>query len=361
MPVIAPLPPLRLAHKPDAAEAQQRLRAYWQGEIRDRACADVRAPRDGFVVPKRSLIVAEDFDLAGAVDKFDRWAAQMFFGGESMPALMPNYGPDQWAAFLGAKITLAPEMDTSWAEPCVDDWDEVSWEIDPANPWWKAIVDLTRLAAQRGEGKFILSTIDTHSNVDCLAALRGPQRLCMDLVERPEAVLRALRRVDALYRPVFDTIYDLGRMREFGSLSWLGMWSDGRTQAIQADFCCMISPQHFRQFVMPSLEYEVSCLDHAVYHMDGPGQIRHLDDLVALPNLHTIQWIPGAGQAPLPEWVGLLERIQNHGKSVQVLATVDEVKAIYCQLPPEMTFYLVHDCPSESDACELLRWMKNHT
>lgn len=357
-----PLPSLELAYKPDAAEAQERLRAYWQGGILDRACADIRAPRDGVNVAKRSLIVADDFDFAGAIDKFEHWAAQMYFGGEAMPALMPNYGPDQWAAFLGAKITLVPEMDTSWAEPCLDDWDQVpSWNIAPDNPWWNAILELTRLAARRMTGKFLLSALDTHSNIDCLAAMRGQERLCLDLFHHPGAVLEALDHVNALYRPVYDTIYEAGRMGEFGSSSWLGMWSDARTQAVQADFCCMISPEHFRKFVMPSLEYEISCLDHAVYHMDGPGQIRHLDDLLSLKGLHSIQWVPGAGQAPLPEWIDLLRRIQRGGKSVQVLATVDEVKAIYRQLPPEKTFYLVLNCPSESEGRGLLDWMKHHT
>lgn len=356
------MPPLQLACKSDAAEAQQRLRAYWQGEIVDRACVSVRAPKDGATPSRRSLIVAEDFDLPAAIDGYEAWASQMFFGGESMPALMPNYGPDQWAGFLGARLTPVPEMDTSWAEPCVADWDDVPLlAIDPANRWWKAIVDLTRLAAQRGRGKFLLSTIDTHSNLDCLAALRGQERLCMDLIERPDDVLRLLRQVDALYRPVYDAVFDAGRMQKSGTTSWLDLWSEGRTQAIQCDFCCMISPEHFREFALPSLEYEMACLDHAVYHMDGPGQIRHLDDLLALPDLHTIQWVPGAGQPPTPAWIELLQRIQRAGKAVQVLVSVEEVKAMYKNLAPDKTFYWVLDCPSESEARRLLDWMVRHT
>ena len=167
-----PLPALQLAFKPDADEAQLRMRAYWQGEIVDRACVSIRAPKDGVDIPRRSLIVAEDFDLPGAIDKFEAWASQMFFGGESMPALMPNYGSDQWAGFLGANLALVPEQDTSWVEPLVLNWDDASTlHIDPANRWWREIVGLTTLAAHRCPGKFILSTIDTHSNLDCLSAL----------------------------------------------------------------------------------------------------------------------------------------------------------------------------------------------
>ena len=77
-------------------------------------------------------------------------------------------------------------------EPLLRDREEIPpLAIDPANRWWRAIVDLTRLAGRRCPGKFLVSTIDTHSNLDCLSALRGPERLCMDLLERPEAILRA--------------------------------------------------------------------------------------------------------------------------------------------------------------------------
>jgi hypothetical protein len=95
--------------------------------------------------------------------------------------------------------------------------------------------------------------------------------------------------------------------------------------------------------------------------MDGPGQIRHLDDLLALPNLHTIQWVPGAGQPPAPAWIDLLQRIQRAGKGVQVLVSVEDVMAMYTKLAPERTFYWVLDCPGESEARRLLDWMEHRT
>ncbi|MBN1908788.1 MAG: hypothetical protein JW818_03535 [Pirellulales bacterium] len=362
MPTPEPLPDLQLAFKPDATDAQNRLRAYWQGELVDRACISIRAPKDGVTPTFRSLIVAEDFNFSAAIDLFESWADQFFFGGETMPALMPNYGPDQWAGFLGVPMTLDPEKDTSWVEPPPGDWDALpELKIDSANRWWKAIVELTNLAAQRCKGRFLLSTIDTHSNLDCLSALRGPGQLCMDLIERPEAVLHALKQIDALFDPVYKTVFDAGRMAEFGSTSWLDMWSEGRTQAVQCDFCCMISPEHFRQFALPSLEYEIGYLDYAVYHMDGPGQIRHLEDLLAIPNLHTIQWIPGAGQPTAPGWLDLLKRIQEAGKSIQIIVTIDELKTLYSELPPAQTYYWVLDCPNETEARRLLDWMVRHT
>ena len=42
----------------------------------------------------------------------------------------------------------------------------------------------------------------------------------------------------------------------------------------------------------------------------------------------------------------MLQKIQKAGKSVQVLVTIDELKAIYSQLAPEKTYYWVQIAPA---------------
>lgn len=359
---VSPLPPLDLAYKPDAAEAQQRMRAYWAGEMIDRPCVSIRGPRAGMVQPAYSQLASPDYEFESAIASYEEWAACTFFGGESMPSLHPWYGPDQWAGFVGATMKMMPELDTSWIEPCVDDWDNAgALTIDSANHWWKGILELATLAADKGEGKFLVSTIDTHSNMDCLSAIRDPSRLCMDLIDNPAGVLRAVKQVDKLYEPVYDAVWTAGRMAARGSTSWSDMYSEGRTQTVQCDFSYMVSPEHFKKLILPSLEYEISCLDHAVYHLDGVGELPHVDDLLAIPNLHTIQWIPGAGQPQAPEWLELLQKIQSAGKSVQVIVTPDELKAVCSELVPEKTFYWVlAGVGTEEEARELIAWMENH-
>jgi hypothetical protein len=359
--VVQTLPPLDLAYKHDAAKAQQRMRAYWAGEMIDRPCISIRAPRSGMIQPNLSPVASSDHKFERAIADFEEWASCTFFGGESMPNLHPWYGPDQWAGFLGAKMTMMPELGTSWVEPFVDDWDTVgALAIDPDNRWWKGVLDLAALAAEMGEGKFLVSTIDTHSNMDCLSAIRDPSRLCMDLIENPDGVRRAVKQVDELYEPVYEAVWRVGRMATRGSTSWSDMYSEGRTQTVQCDFSYMVSPEHFREFMLPSLEHEISCLDHAVYHLDGVGELAHVDDLLAIPNLHTIQWVPGDGQPQAPAWVELLQKIQKAGRSVQVIVTPDELQAVYSELAPEKTFYWVMGVGAEEDARELILWMENH-
>jgi 5-methyltetrahydrofolate--homocysteine methyltransferase len=72
----------------------------------------------------------------------------------------------------------------------------------------------------------------------------------------------------------------------------------------------------FERLVIPFIEEQCEKLDHVIYHWDGPGEIPHLDLLLAVKKLHGIQWVPGAGN-PQPEdekWFPLYARIQKAGK-----------------------------------------------
>jgi len=96
----------------------------------------------------------------------------------------------------------------------------------------------------------------------------------------------------------------------------MGLWSPKRWYPIQCDFSAMISPKMFERLVIPFIEEQCEKLDHIIYHWDGPGEIPHLDLLLAVKKLHGIQWVPGAGN-PQPEdekWFPLYERIQKAGK-----------------------------------------------
>jgi hypothetical protein len=72
---------------------------------------------------------------------------------------------------------------------------------------------------------------------------------------------------------------------------------------------------------MPDLTACCDFLDFAFFHMDGVGQLNHLDQLLSIPNLRGIQWIPGAGQPEPEEWLDVLKKIREAGKLCQVYVT----------------------------------------
>jgi hypothetical protein len=90
----------------------------------------------------------------------------------------------------------------------------------------------------------------------------------------------------------------------------------------------MISPAMFEKYVIPDLEACYKTMDCGFYHLDGKGQIAHLDLLLALKNLKGIQWIPGAGQPDADNWLPLLKRIRDGGKLCQVYTTAEGARKI---------------------------------
>jgi hypothetical protein len=80
----------------------------------------------------------------------------------------------------------------------------------------------------------------------------------------------------------------------------------------------MISPPMFETFCWQDNLECCAHVDHSLYHLDGPGAVRHVPLLLRLERLDCIQWIQGAG-GPLPsQWLDLLRRIQAGGKSLQL-------------------------------------------
>ena len=66
-------------------------------------------------------------------------------------------------------------------------------------------------------------------------------------------------------------------------------------------------------FCRPDIAACCAELEHGFYHLDGKGQIPHLDHLLAIPGLKGVQWIAGAGQPATadPTWWPLLKRIRD--------------------------------------------------
>jgi len=351
-----------MEYKPDMDRAKQYWRAFWQREIIDRPCVYVTAPKDPHDrKPQPPYMAGSDGRYRQALAMFDEWAASTYFAGEAIPYFTISFGPDQFSAFLGAELVLTQGSTTTWAKPFVTDWKRTRIELKTGgNSTWAKVLEYMRLAAEFSEDKFLLEMLDLHSNMDCLAAIRGPEQLCMDLIDCPDDVEKALNEVRGLYGPIYEAIYEAGRMQSRGTIGWAPFYSEGKFATIQCDFICMISPQDARRFVIPALAEEAAFLDHSVFHYDGPGALVHLEDILAIADIDVIQWVPGTGNPLLIEWMDLLKKIQQAGKGLQITCSADEVKIFHKELRPEGVLYCV-EAGSTQEADELIAWLERNT
>jgi len=352
-----------LGLKPDYQEAVRHWLAFWEQEVIDRPCCCVLAPRAGIEpVPPPAYMAGAREPLRPVAEQALAHASTIWWGGDAIPHYAPSFGPDMMSAWLGAELQFGPsEFRTNWAVPCVDDWDAfLPFRLDPENRWWRRMLDFCAILAEVFEGKMIVGHLDLHSNVDTLLAMRSGEMLCLDIMDRPEVVDRAMASVRPLYRPVYEGLYYAARMDRTGTCGWVPAYHPVRTNTIQCDFAALIGPEQFRRYARPALEEEAEYLGHCVYHYDGPDALVHFEEVCSIPRIDCIQWVPGAGGKPFIEWMDLLKAFQARGKSVWVPCSPDTIKVFHRELDPAKVFYVCH-APTQQAGEEVLKWLIEHT
>ena len=256
--------------------------------------------------------------------------------GDAWPRAWINFGPGVAAAFLGAAPDLAP--DTMWFHPGI--WkDKPLEEIRPAydldNKWWRRVQDLTRACIAKFDGRAQVGFTDIGGNLDIAASLRETQFLLMDCLDDPAAVGDLCRRITPLWLRYYSEQYALIGPAGRGTSAWAPLWSPRRTYMLQCDFSYMISPELFGRWVVPDIAACCAEMEHGFYHLDGKGELPHLDHLFAIPELKGVQWIPGAGQpeAGDPVWWPVLKRIRDAGKLVQISTSGETALRMACEIP----------------------------
>jgi hypothetical protein len=333
-------------------EALRRNEAYWDGELEDYPLMWVSAPdaKPGPSLPEPADETEMWTNVDYAITAGEYQLARTHYAGDALPFYNPWLGPDQFAGWLGAKLTLRPRDYTSWATPFVSDWERRGeLTIHPENTWWKLYRSLLEESVRAGKGKWVTTFPDLHAGIDALSAIRGPENLLVDMLANPEPVHRAMNRMTPLWKWVVDEVWNILKTSGQGTTNWTGGWSEKRFVCIgHNDFTCMIGPEMFDAFCLRDTLECVNYVDHALYHLDGPGALRHLPRLLEMERLHTVQWVHGNGQPPHSHWLDILKRIQQAGKAVQiwynlhytthVVNVFDEIETVCAALNPTRLF-----------------------
>jgi len=341
-------------YKDDWPQARERILAWWQGEIIDRVAIRVTAPKE----PRRHVPPPADpmgrwTDVGFLIESAEAHLESTFFGGESIPCAFVNLGPSVMGAYLGCP--LHHDDRTAWQTPIVhgpSDWDAV--RFDPENKWWRLTKQITEAFVEAGQGKYFVGITDLGDATDVMAYLRSPENLCIDLIESPETIYSVRDRITELWFRLYEELHAIIQTRMEGSACWQQIWSPGRTYTLQSDFSCMISAPMYRDYVLPEAQRMAKWLDNSIYHLDGPGAIQHLDMLLEIPELHGIQWVPGAGAPPPREWPELLRHVQAKGRALNIHVHPNDIEELLGVISPN-GLLIDTNCSSPDEARDLLK------
>ncbi len=284
------------------------------------------------------------------------------FMGAGFPRYFPVLGPGCLAAFISGYSKL--HNGTVWYELGGDVPPmplEAVAELDPrtSNEYADLALDLAMRTDEVLGGKMLISMTDLGGNFDLLSALCGTTQLLMNLMDKEAQVHAALERLDEMwmlwYRR-FDGIFAPASHGYRGC--WMQIVSDSPFYCLQCDFGAMISPEMFRDFVRPSLVRIAGQLGRAVFHLDGPQMRAHLPHICDVPEIHAVQWTPGAGNPGVedPAWFNMYREIIDRGCKLVLLCfppEPDMVERLFAALPAN-EFYLHFEGPDRATGEKIL-------
>ena len=226
-----------------------------------------------------------------AVERAETRAARLYFGLDAIQTEFLNIGPGSLAAMIGGSYELQPG--TVWYDlhPIINSWDTVpDFKLNREHELFKAVMDQTAALTAASKDRWVTSFTDIGGSMDVLWSLRG-EELLTDMIEYPEAIEKAEYAVNSAFLDVYNSQLPLLKCQS-AYTGWFSLVNTKPWYPLQCDMSVMISPAMFERFVLPGLARLSEYFGQSVYHLDGPGEIRHLDLLLSIPQLHAIQWVP---------------------------------------------------------------------
>ncbi len=307
------------------AQINETYNAWWNHQLNRPvmgiAVASRTPDRDEPKVPLLSQKTCNDlrFTPEQLVDRIDFELSKYEYYGDAFPLFnMECFGPGVVAAFLGA--SLENTTGSVWFHaPSDKPISELHFTYDPENSWLKRIKAIYQCAMERFEGKAIMGMVDLGGVMDVLSTFRPGDGLLLDLYDEPKEVQRVLSELSIFWHQFYRELNEVLAPQRVGYTDWSGIFSDKPSYILQSDFSYMVSPDMFHDFLLNEIQVTCRKLDRSIWHLDGIGELPHLDYLLSIEELDGVQWIPGAGNAPCHEWPEVYRKIQAKGKLIQLM------------------------------------------
>lgn len=347
---------IHLEGMPHFDKSMERIRGWFDNTIIDRP--PVRFHRHNAQFETAAAVKNQEelwFDVEYQVESYLASIQGKSFHGETFPVFEPNLGPNVYAAMHGGTLEFGET--TSWYHPVIENPEDLSeLRFSKENSYFRKLEELTRYALDRCKGKSLVAYTDLHPGVDCAAAWRGNDRLCMDYYDQPELVRSLLDLATVHFREVFDHFDGLLKEAGLPSVCWMNVPDFGSVHIPSNDFSAMIGPDFFQEYCLPVHLREMEGMTRNIFHLDGPGVARHLDTILELPGLSAIQWVQGVGEdTPILQWLPLIRRIRERNIPLIVDVALHELDQFMEAMGPEGLFLWIGTQGEEQEESVLRR------
>jgi hypothetical protein len=295
------------------------------------------------VFPLQNIAFDHDGRLMPADLTEDVIQAEAGYHSGFMPddALLPGKIPMEfmeWSqAYCGAEVYLSKGGRTVWTKPGADALSS-SAELEGRvhSKWLDKLVEVTRANISAAEGRWCVTESLIRGPADCLEAVLGAERFCLMLFDAPEAVASMMEFLtDRVVELIKAQLNVLPRI-DGGTVNRYRLIGAGDNIVTQADISNILSPDHFREFVIPFYARLASEFDTVTIHFHSCAH-QHAAALIEAGCFDAIEWGMDPTGPTLPDMVPIFRKILESDLCLILMNihSEEEVNMLLGKLPHE--------------------------
>lgn len=188
-------------------------------------------------------------------------------------------------AALGCPIRIA--TGGAWADHFLVDW-KASSHISPNTDWLEKLDAFMDHLNERSGGRYPLTQPLFRGPIDLMTSALGHEEACVMLLADPEASDAILEACTDLFIQMAERRLEKTPAFHGGYLSSYGIWAPGTVIRTQADNATMLSPQTYRERILPFDRRIMERFNYSLIHLHS-GCLHIIDDLLEVDALNCIQ------------------------------------------------------------------------
>jgi hypothetical protein len=208
---------------------------------------------------------------------YAQWQSVAAVGlGDLLPICQPFFKIPWLEAILGCPITMTEGQIWNEHHPNVDQVLKQGGNIEH-NPWLELYREFLRQMRIGLADRFPVSTNTLFRGpCDLVAAVYGVQEACIGWVAEPELMAKLLRVCTDVHLAVVEAGYELLKPvddgpADGGYMSGFGIWSPGPVTRMQADHSTLLSPDMYKQQILPFDREIINACPHCIFHLHNAG------------------------------------------------------------------------------------------
>jgi hypothetical protein len=271
---------------------------FWEGQVSNRPLISFWV--GSFSIPDLypfsmsrlpdGTLTADDIVLEIFRDDYQRLYTNNLGTGSDVPwAAFPIMTIPWLEAILGC--TIQKSGNNIWAEPLPGTLEQIpTRRIDlGGNAWLEKLLEFTQWLIDFSAGRFPVSAALMRGPSDLLSAMRGSTQMCLDIIDRPDAVKKIMGDLAEFWIKVAQQQIDLIPPFDGGySFGQIYLWGREKGAWFQDDAVALLSPKHFKQFLFPFEKRIASALPKSGIHLH-PRTLFVVDDLLDIADLGVIE------------------------------------------------------------------------